>query len=88
MLARRSRTRSGAPACLLPQALAAYAFTHDLRVQTRLREELSAGSLAFNHWQASWPETPFGGRGASGFGVEGGVEGLQGFQQIKFISAA
>jgi succinate-semialdehyde dehydrogenase/glutarate-semialdehyde dehydrogenase len=71
----------------LPQALAAYAFTHDARVQAALRDQVSAGTLAFNHWQASWPETPFGGRGASGFGAEGGVEGLQAFQQIKFFSA-
>ena len=72
----------------VPQALAAYAFTHDARVQAALRDQVEAGTLAFNHFQASWPETPFGGRGASGFGVEGGVEGLQAFQQIKFISAA
>jgi succinate-semialdehyde dehydrogenase/glutarate-semialdehyde dehydrogenase len=72
----------------LPQALAGYAFTHDARIQAALKDSLSVGSLAINHWQASWPETPFGGRGDSGFGVEGGVEGLQAFQQIKLISAA
>ena len=70
----------------LPQALAAYAFTHDARIVATLRDEVNAGTIAINHWQASWPETPFGGRGASGFGVEGGIEGLQAFQQIKFIS--
>ncbi|MET0293934.1 MAG: NAD-dependent succinate-semialdehyde dehydrogenase [Phenylobacterium sp.] len=70
----------------LPQALAGYAFTHDARNAAALRDELDVGTLAINHWQASWPETPFGGRGASGFGVEGGVEGLQAFQQLKFVS--
>jgi len=70
----------------LPQALAGYAFTHDARIVAALRAELNVGTLAINHFQASWPESPFGGRGASGFGVEGGVEGLQAFQQIKFIS--
>jgi succinate-semialdehyde dehydrogenase/glutarate-semialdehyde dehydrogenase len=70
----------------LPQALAAYGFTQNARTIALLRTQLDAGSLAINHWQASWPETPFGGRGASGFGAEGGVEGLQAFQQIKFIS--
>jgi len=72
----------------LPQALAAYAFTYDARRQQRIAAELDAGTIAFNHWQASWPETPFGGRGDSGFGVEGGVEGLQAFQQVKFTSHA
>ncbi|HTO39899.1 MAG TPA: aldehyde dehydrogenase family protein, partial [Rhizomicrobium sp.] len=72
----------------LPQALAAYAFTRNTKVVAALREELNAGTIAINHWQASWPETPFGGRGASGFGVEGGVEGLQAFQQIKFVSSS
>ena len=70
----------------LPQALSAYAFTNDARIQAALRDELSAGTVSINHWQASWPETPFGGRGASGLGVEGGVEGLQAFQQVKFVS--
>ena len=69
-----------------PQALAAYAFTHDSRIQAALREELNAGTVGVNHWQASWPETPFGGRGASGLGLEGGIEGLQAFQQVKFYS--
>jgi len=72
----------------LPVGLAAYAFTHDARRQQQIADELEAGTIAFNHWQASWPETPFGGRGDSGFGVEGGVEGLQAFQQLKFVSNA
>lgn len=72
----------------LPQALAAYAFSHDARIHAVLRDELHAGTIAINQWQASWPETPFGGYGDSGFGVEGGVEGLQAFQQIKFIGSA
>ncbi|MBV9508774.1 MAG: aldehyde dehydrogenase family protein [Caulobacteraceae bacterium] len=84
----RDADEAVAKANRLPQALAAYAFTHDARLQARLAEAVCAGTLALNHWQASWPETPFGGRGASGFGVEGGVEGLQAFQQIKFVSAA
>jgi len=53
----------------------------------RIAEEPNAGTVAFNHWQASWPETPFGG-GDSAFGVEGGVEGRQAIQQIKFTNHA
>ncbi len=36
--------------------------------------------------RAATPETPFGGIKESGFGSEGGVEGLDAFLQTKFIS--
>jgi succinate-semialdehyde dehydrogenase/glutarate-semialdehyde dehydrogenase len=32
------------------------------------------------------PETPFGGFKDSGLGKEGGVEGLQEFMQVKYVS--
>jgi len=54
----------------------------------RIAEEPNAGTVAFDHSQASWPETAFGGGGDSGFGVEGGVEGPQAIQQIRFTSHA
>jgi succinate-semialdehyde dehydrogenase/glutarate-semialdehyde dehydrogenase len=34
----------------------------------------------------SLPETPFGGYKESGVGSEGGVEGLQAFQNVKYVS--
>lgn len=72
----------------LPFALAAYAFTNDLRVADRLGQEVQAGTFAINHWAASMPETPFGGMKDSGLGSEGGIEGLAAFQQIRFVSVA
>ncbi|MET0137482.1 MAG: NAD-dependent succinate-semialdehyde dehydrogenase [Sphingobium sp.] len=66
--------------------LASYAFTGDLRRAERLSREIEAGSLAINHWAASFPETPFGGVKESGLGMEGGSEGLAAFRQTRFVS--
>ncbi|MGA0598113.1 NAD-dependent succinate-semialdehyde dehydrogenase [Enterovirga sp. CN4-39] len=70
----------------LSVGLAAYAWTGSLRTAERLAREIQAGSLAVNHWAASFPETPFGGIKESGFGLEGGQEGLQAFRQQRFVS--
>jgi succinate-semialdehyde dehydrogenase/glutarate-semialdehyde dehydrogenase len=42
--------------------------------------------VTINHFGIALPETPFGGIKASGFGHEGGGEGLQVYMQAKFIS--
>jgi acyl-CoA reductase-like NAD-dependent aldehyde dehydrogenase len=49
---------------------------------------LNCGAIAVNHWTVSGPETPFGGRGDSGHGIEGGWEGVAAFRQQKFVSEA
>ncbi|ASK35607.1 NAD-dependent succinate-semialdehyde dehydrogenase [Alcanivorax sp. N3-2A] len=72
----------------LPLGLASYAFSNDLRVVDRLSREIRCGNVIINHWKVSFPETPFGGVLDSGVGLEGGIEGLQAFQQIKFVSQA
>lgn len=72
----------------LPVGLASYIFTNDLRVVEEVSNEISCGNVIVNHWAASFPETPFGGVKDSGTGLEGGIEGLQAFQQLKFISQA
>jgi succinate-semialdehyde dehydrogenase/glutarate-semialdehyde dehydrogenase len=69
-----------------PYGLAGYIFGHNTRVLRRLEDELDCGAIAVNHWQVSAPETPFGGHRDSGFGVEGGSEGIAAFQQVKYIS--
>ena len=66
--------------------LAAYAQTTNLRMAERLSREIEAGTLAINHWQASWPETPFGGLKDSGISSEGGTEGMSAFCQTRFVS--
>jgi len=61
----------------LPFGLAGYAFTRDAKVATRVADALESGMVTINHFGIALPETPFGGIKGSGFGREGGVEGLQ-----------
>jgi succinate-semialdehyde dehydrogenase / glutarate-semialdehyde dehydrogenase len=61
----------------LPFGLASYVMTHDLRNASAVSEALQSGNVVVNHWEASLPETPFGGHKDSGIGSEGGIEGLQ-----------
>jgi succinate-semialdehyde dehydrogenase/glutarate-semialdehyde dehydrogenase len=66
--------------------LASYAFTNDPKIVNALRSEIQAGLLAINSTAVSTPETPFGGVKHSGYGSEGGVEGLDAFLVTRFIS--
>ena len=70
----------------LPFGLASYVMTHDMRNSSVMAEAIQSGNVIINHWQASLPETPFGGYKDSGVGSEGGIEGLQEFQAIKYVS--
>jgi succinate-semialdehyde dehydrogenase/glutarate-semialdehyde dehydrogenase len=70
----------------LPFGLAAYAFTHSARNADHLTEGIEAGNLSINTLEASVAETPFGGVKESGFGREGGVEGLIPYMIVKNIS--
>lgn len=70
----------------LPFGLAGYAFTKSAYNANRLAEEMEVGNLAINHLAASTPETPFGGVKDSGFGREGGTEGLQCYTVAKSVS--
>lgn len=70
----------------LPYGLAAYAFTDSARTAMRLGNELEAGMIGINHAQMIVCELPFGGIKDSGFGSEGGAEGIQGYLTTKFIS--
>ena len=75
-----------AKANALPYGLAAYAFTHSANNADRLAEDVEAGNLSINHFVASVAETPFGGVKDSGYGREGGVEGLQCYTVVKNVS--
>ena len=44
--------------------------------------------VSINHHGLAMPETPFGGIGESGYGKEGGVEGIEAYLQTKFITQA
>lgn len=72
----------------LPFALAAFAFGSGQGTVARLSEGLEAGMVSINHFGIAAPETPFGGMKESGYGSEGGVEGMDAFVTTKFVSAA
>jgi succinate-semialdehyde dehydrogenase / glutarate-semialdehyde dehydrogenase len=75
-----------AKANALPFGLAAYAFTHSSRNADRLAEGVEAGNFSINTLEASVAETPFGGVKESGFGREGGTEGLSQYTIVKNVS--
>ncbi|MEY9236976.1 succinate-semialdehyde dehydrogenase/glutarate-semialdehyde dehydrogenase [Bradyrhizobium japonicum] len=70
----------------LPYGLAAYAFTRSASNAERLAESIEVGNLSINHFVASVAETPFGGVKDSGYGREGGTEGLQCYTVVKNVS--
>ena len=70
----------------LPFGLASYAFTHDSRIATKVANGLDQGMVSINHFGIALPETPFGGIKDSGYGHEGGIEGLNAYLSTKFVS--
>src|SRR5207253_38692 len=66
--------------------LAAYAFTSSTQTANALGDALEAGMVGVNSVMISTPETPFGGVKDSGYGHEGGIEGLEAYTVRKFIS--
>lgn len=72
----------------LPVGLASYAFTENSAVLRKISGGIKAGMLGVNHFALALPETPFGGVRDSGFGSEGGAEGLDAFLTPFLVSAA
>ena len=72
----------------LAYGLAAYAFTGSTKTATAIGEALQSGMVGVNSMAISTPETPFGGVKDSGYGHEGGIEGLEAYTNKKFISQA
>jgi len=70
----------------LPFGLAAYAFTHSARNADLLTDGVECGNLSINTLEASVAETPFGGVKESGYGREGGAEGLHHYMIVKNVS--
>ncbi|MEK9936936.1 MAG: NAD-dependent succinate-semialdehyde dehydrogenase, partial [Rhodobiaceae bacterium] len=70
----------------LPFGLAAYAFTGSARTAGVLKQEIEAGMLAVNSLHVHSVETPFGGLKSSGYGHEGGIEGLEVFLATRYSS--
>jgi len=66
--------------------LAAYAFTSSEKTAAAIGDAIQSGMVGVNSIAVSTPETPFGGVKESGYGSEGGIEGLQAYTNTKFIS--
>src|SRR5271166_1156180 len=69
-----------------PYGLAAYVFTNDLTVATRMAEGLEAGIIGINDPVPATPQCPFGGMKESGMGRELGSEGLDAYLETKYVS--
>ena len=65
---------------------ASYAFTKDGKTAAKVADALESGMVSINHFGIALPETPFGGVKDSGFGHEGGIEGLNAYLSAKFVS--
>jgi succinate-semialdehyde dehydrogenase/glutarate-semialdehyde dehydrogenase len=70
----------------LPYGLAAYAFTESSATAALLADRLDCGLLSINHPMGGVPEAPFGGVKQSGYGREGGAEGIEAYLVTQFVS--
>ncbi len=68
--------------------LAAYVFTESARIAHGVAEALQAGIVGVNDALLSCPQASFGGVKGSGFGREGGPNGINEYLVEKFISMA
>jgi succinate-semialdehyde dehydrogenase / glutarate-semialdehyde dehydrogenase len=69
----------------LPFGLAAYAFTENARQANLVADALDTGMVGLNNFVISVPDAPFGGVKESGFGSEGGPEGLDSYYVTKAV---
>lgn len=72
----------------VPYGLAAFAFTNTLRTANLVGDALEAGMVGINSFAISVADAPFGGVKESGFGSEGGPEGLDAYLTVKAIHQA
>jgi len=66
--------------------LVAYAFTRDLGRSIRVMEGLETGMVGMNKGLVSNAAAPFGGVKWSGFGREGGREGIEEYLSTKYVA--
>jgi len=72
----------------LPYGLAAFAFTQNLRQANLLGDAIESGMVGINTFALSTADAPFGGVKDSGFGSEGGIEGMDSYLVTKAIHQA
>ena len=66
--------------------LVAYVFTRDLKRALRVCERLQTGMIGLNQGMVSNAQAPFGGVKQSGFGREGGYEGIEEYLETKYVA--
>lgn len=66
--------------------LVAYVFTRDIKRALRVVEGLQTGMVGLNQGLVSNPAAPFGGVKQSGFGREGGPEGIEEYLETKYVA--
>ncbi len=68
--------------------LVSYLYTRDISRALRTAEALQSGMVGLNQGVVSNPAAPFGGVKASGFGREGGAEGIEEYLDTKYVGIA
>ena len=66
--------------------LASYIFTRDLARAIRVAERLETGMVGLNRGVLSNVAAPFGGWKSSGYGREGGSEGIEEYLELKYVA--
>ncbi len=66
--------------------LVAYLYTSDFSRALRVTEALEVGMVGLNQGLVSNPAAPFGGVKQSGFGREGGREGIDEYLNVKYVA--
>jgi succinate-semialdehyde dehydrogenase/glutarate-semialdehyde dehydrogenase len=66
--------------------LVAYVYTQDIKRAFRVVEGLETGMVGLNQGLVSNPAAPFGGVKQSGFGREGGAEGIHEYLEVKYVA--
>ncbi|HEX2071731.1 MAG TPA: NAD-dependent succinate-semialdehyde dehydrogenase [Thermoleophilaceae bacterium] len=66
--------------------LVAYVYTRDFKRALRVCEALETGMVGLNQGMVSNPAAPFGGVKQSGFGREGGYEGIEEYLETKYVA--
>jgi succinate-semialdehyde dehydrogenase/glutarate-semialdehyde dehydrogenase len=70
----------------LAYGFAAYAYTSSLKTADYLAGRLEAGNIGINQMCPALPDMPSGGIGDSGYGYEGGRQGIEEFLHFKLVS--
>ncbi len=70
----------------LPYGLAGYFFTRSEKTAMEVSTRMETGLVGVNNFAISVAESPFGGMKESGYGSEGGSEGLDAYLVTKYIN--